>query len=68
MSKKTTRIRELEPDAASDPSKTNEADCERIAAKAYELYLKRGQSGGHDIKDWLEAERQVAGDRRSELG
>lgn len=32
---------------------------ERIAEKAYELYQKRGQIHGHDLEDWLTAERMV---------
>lgn len=32
---------------------------ERIAERAYELYLQRGQVQGHAVDDWLEAERQV---------
>jgi len=31
----------------------------RIAERAYELYIQRGQKHGHDIEDWLEAERQI---------
>ena len=31
----------------------------RIANRAYELYVQRGQEHGHDIEDWLEAERQI---------
>lgn len=31
----------------------------RLAKKAYELYVQRGQEDGHDIEDWLEAERQI---------
>jgi len=31
----------------------------RIAERAYELYVQRGQEHGHDIEDWLEAERQI---------
>ena len=31
----------------------------RIAERAFELYLQRGQEHGHDIEDWLEAERQI---------
>jgi Protein of unknown function (DUF2934) len=30
-----------------------------IAARAYELYQKRGGQGGHELDDWLEAEREV---------
>ena len=31
----------------------------RIADRAYELYVQRGQEHGHDFEDWLEAERQI---------
>ena len=31
----------------------------RIADRAYELYVQRGQEHGHDLEDWLEAERQI---------
>jgi hypothetical protein len=31
----------------------------RIAERAYELYVQRGQEDGHDLEDWLEAERQI---------
>ena len=30
-----------------------------IALRAYHLYLGRGATHGHDLDDWLEAERQV---------
>jgi hypothetical protein len=30
---------------------------ERVAELAYELYLARGNEDGHDLDDWLEAER-----------
>ena len=33
---------------------------ERIAARAYELYLARGGSHGQDWDDWLAAERELA--------
>ena len=31
----------------------------RIARRAYELYERRGGAHGHDVDDWIEAERQV---------
>ena len=31
----------------------------RISQRAYELFLARGGEHGHDLEDWLEAERQV---------
>jgi hypothetical protein len=38
---------------------------EEIALRAYQLYLARGASDGHDLEDWLEARRQLEdpGDR-----
>lgn len=31
---------------------------DRVAMRAYELYMARGASHGADIEDWLAAERQ----------
>ena len=31
----------------------------RIAKRAYEMYLRRGNEEGHALEDWLEAEREV---------
>jgi hypothetical protein len=31
----------------------------RTAEVAYSLYLRRGRGPGHDLEDWLEAERLV---------
>ena len=32
---------------------------EEIARRAYELWLARGATSGHDVDDWLEAEGEV---------
>jgi len=32
---------------------------ERIAKRAYELYEQRGREPGHELDDWLTAEREV---------
>ena len=40
----------------------------RLAKRAYELYVQRGQEHGHDIEDWLEAERQILPKEISERG
>jgi len=37
---------------------------QRIAALAYGLYLNRGRAAGHDVDDWLEAERLVIEETR----
>lgn len=34
---------------------------DRIAMRAYELYLARGGSDGGDFDDWLAAEREIVG-------
>lgn len=33
---------------------------EQIARRAYELYLNRGQIPGHELEDWLQAERELS--------
>jgi hypothetical protein len=32
-----------------------------IARRAYDLYLARGCEPGHDVEDWLQAERELSG-------
>jgi hypothetical protein len=32
---------------------------EAISSRAYELYLERGAADGHDLDDWLRAEREL---------
>jgi hypothetical protein len=39
---------------------TRSTDTE-IARRAYDLYLARGREDGHDVEDWLEAERELNG-------
>jgi Protein of unknown function (DUF2934) len=36
-----------------------------IARRAYELYLARDHDHGHDLDDWLQAERELRDSRRS---
>jgi hypothetical protein len=36
----------------------------RVAKKAYELFERRGGEHGHDVGDWLEAERLVMEESR----
>ena len=51
------------PDArASDRgSDIGEDARERIAERAYELYLARGAADGGDFDDWITAERELIG-------
>jgi hypothetical protein len=34
-------------------------DREQVAIKAFEIYCARGCEDGHDLEDWIEAERQI---------
>jgi Protein of unknown function (DUF2934) len=45
-------------DAASGHHLSNGHD---VAALAYELYRQRGGEHGHDLEDWLAAERRLSG-------
>jgi monoterpene epsilon-lactone hydrolase len=36
---------------------------EEIRRRAYEIYLGRGEEPGHEIEDWLQAERELIGDQ-----
>ena len=49
---------ETAPQAVGDTSPAAR-DRERIAMRAYELYLARGGSEGQALDDWLAAEREV---------
>jgi DUF2934 family protein len=47
-------------DQALSPSARPPKDNQReIARRAYDLYLARGSEPGHDIDDWLQAEREL---------
>jgi DUF2934 family protein len=45
--------------ASEDGATARQALRWRIAEIAYEKYIQRGQAPGHDMEDWLEAERAV---------
>jgi hypothetical protein len=47
------------------PSQSEDIGHDRIAERAYELYLARGASDGQDWDDWLEAERELTMGRSS---
>jgi len=34
---------------------------QQIQQRAYERYEQRGRSDGHDLEDWLQAEREIKG-------
>jgi len=43
------------PEAVAEKHPTTE----EIAARAYEIYLERGETHGNDVEDWLQAEREL---------
>jgi hypothetical protein len=48
--------------AATPAQESAKADLsDRIAKRAYEIYLERGGEEGHALQDWLRAEREVTG-------
>ena len=56
-----TMVEDADRAAAAIPDivRAEKDERDRIAARAYELYLERGGSHGRDTDDWLEAEREV---------
>jgi Protein of unknown function (DUF2934) len=42
-----------------------EMNIETIRVRAYELFLARGAAHGNDLADWLNAERELLGARRT---
>jgi hypothetical protein len=60
------------PDTGASPEMAGETtvgnpDRERIAMRAYELYLARGAGDGRADEDWLMAERELLdGDRATD--
>ena len=49
---RTATVDDRAPKSASVPSRD-------VARRAYDLYLARDREDGHDVEDWLEAEREL---------
>ena len=41
-------------------------DASDVARRAYALYLARGREDGHDVDDWMQAERELRDTVRSD--
>jgi hypothetical protein len=58
----------MPPDRAASAqardSESRRPDPQRIAARAYELYLARGGEPGRAMDDWLAAEGELGGGKR----
>lgn len=59
---KSRRKETRTPEAPAD-SRPSDMDRDRVAMRAYELYLERGAADGQDMEDWLIAERELRGSR-----
>jgi len=53
----TTTMTDDERVRLSDSARSEDRD--EISRRAYERYEERGREHGHDLDDWLEAERDV---------
>jgi len=51
--------------AAAQSELQSGADQGEVARVAYELFEQRGREHGHDLEDWIEAERIVRERRRN---
>ena len=45
----------------TDPSPKRDPIRDAVAARAYEMFLARGGTHGHDVEDWLQAEQELLG-------
>lgn len=60
MAKRTTRPHAVVSASTGVPNAPKPSIIENeIARHAYDLYLSRGCQHGHDIDDWLQAEREL---------
>jgi hypothetical protein len=64
MAMKWSKKEAVSSPAAPEESSVDETMRQRIAQKAYELYLERGCLDGYDVEDWLKAEQLVLGGSR----
>jgi hypothetical protein len=51
---------ETQPSISHSSSATGPYDRDRVAMRAYELYMARGGGDGADLEDWLVAEREFS--------
>ena len=63
--------KKITPDASQAPATeeretTSSNGRERIAMRAYQIYVERGGGDGRDQDDWFAAERELYGRSRSE--
>jgi Protein of unknown function (DUF2934) len=60
MAKMKTGARAATPGDRATKVQTDRAVSERdIARHAYDLFVARGREHGHDVEDWIQAERAL---------
>jgi hypothetical protein len=61
MASKATSSQAAEPgaEAQEQDRSWHSTREENIRHRAYEIYLERGREPGHDVEDWLQAEREL---------
>jgi Protein of unknown function (DUF2934) len=57
--KKTTKTRTTLTQMTEPASVGNSTGQEKIRCRAYEIYLEHGEQPGHELEDWLQAEREL---------
>jgi hypothetical protein len=67
MSKTVRSKKKAAVEASAQPVEVIESRPEptsdEIARRAYEIYLERGPASGNDVEDWLQAERELRGEK-----
>jgi hypothetical protein len=58
---------DVDPAPARVPEKSEEQHPSSVAELAYGLYEERGRQEGHQLEDWIEAERRIS-NRQGQAG
>jgi hypothetical protein len=53
---RTAMAADRAPKSPAQPATVTDSD---VARRAYDLYLGRGCEHGHDVDDWMQAEREL---------
>jgi len=63
-----SQTKQLEQSARSqEPARLGVVAPEVIALRAYQLFQERGSTSGHELDDWLRAEREMHEAKRQDL-
>jgi hypothetical protein len=63
--KKAHNVVAMPEPAPFAPPRTTQPTASEIAERAFEIYCARGGLHGHDLDDWLQAERELQKSARS---